>query len=108
MPHHRIPDMTPSSPAEGVEMRVVHAERMTMVFFRVSAGTRVPEHAHPHEQVGALIRGLLDLAVGDEIFTVRAGEAYHVPGGVPHSAFCREDADLVEVFCPVREDLPSS
>ncbi len=105
MPFYRIPEMDPISPAEGVEIRVFHAERMTMAFFLVEAGTRIPEHAHPHEQVGTVIRGMIDLVVGEESFSVRAGEAYHVPGSVPHSGLCREDTDLVEVFCPVREDL---
>jgi quercetin dioxygenase-like cupin family protein len=97
--------MSPRSPAEGVEIRPVHGERMSMAFFRVAAGTRIPEHAHPHEQMGTVIRGSVDLRVGDETFTVRAGEAYHVPGGVLHSGLCVEETELVESFCPVREDL---
>lgn len=105
LPHYRVPEMDPRSPAEGVEIRAVHGERMSMAFFRVAAGTRVPEHTHPHEQVGTVIRGSMELAVGDETFTVRAGEAYQVPGGAPHSGLCREDTELVEAFCPVREDL---
>ncbi|MCF8061203.1 MAG: cupin domain-containing protein [Deltaproteobacteria bacterium] len=105
MPYYRIPEMDPLSPAEGVEIRVIHGERMTLAFFRVSAGARVPEHAHPHEQIGTVIRGVMDLAVGDETFTVRTGDAYHVPGGVPHSGYCGEETELVEAFCPVREDM---
>ncbi len=105
MPHYCIQDIDPLSPAEGVTIRVIHGDRMTMAFFGVEAGSRVPEHAHPHEQIGTVIRGVIDMVVGDETFTVRAGEAYHVPGGVPHSGLCREDTELVEVFCPTREDL---
>ena len=105
MPYYRVPEMDPLSPAEGVEIRAIHGERMSMAFFRVAAGTRVPEHAHPHEQMGTVIRGSMELTVGGETFTVRAGEAYHVPGGAPHSGLCREKTELVEAFCPVREDL---
>lgn len=108
MPYYCVPELESHSPAPGVEMRVIHAERMTMVFFRVEAGTRVPEHAHPHEQIGTVIRGEIELVVGDESFTVRAGEAYHVPGNVMHTGFCPSTTELVEVFCPPREDLPAS
>ena len=108
MPHYCTQDLKPHTPAPGVEMRVIHAERMTMVFFRVEAGTRVPEHSHPHEQVGTVIRGEIELVVGGESFTVRAGEAYHVPGNVTHTGFCPSNTELVEVFCPPREDLPAS
>ncbi len=105
LPYYRIPEMDPLSPADGVEIRAIHGERMSVAFFRVAAGTRVPEHTHPHEQMGTVIRGSMELAVGDETFTVRAGEAYHVPGGVPHSGLCLVETELVEAFCPVREDL---
>lgn len=108
MPHYCIPDLEPFHPAEGVEIRVIHGERMTMAFFRVDAGTRIPDHAHPHEQIGTVIRGVMELVVGGETFTVRAGEAYHVPGNVPHTGVCQEATELVEVFCPPREDLPGA
>ncbi len=108
VPHYPVRELSAHSLTPGVEIRVIHAERMSMVFFHVAAGTRIPEHAHPHEQIGTVIRGEVNLAVGEESFTVRAGEAYHVPGNVTHSGFCPSDTELVEVFCPPREDLPSS
>ena len=106
MPHYSIPDLEPFRPAEGVEIRVIHGERMTVAFFRVEPGTRIPEHEHPHEQMGTVLRGVMELVVGGEAFTVRAGEAYHVPGNVPHAGVCPELTEMVEVFCPPREDLP--
>jgi quercetin dioxygenase-like cupin family protein len=106
MPHYCVPDLEPFQPAEGVEIRVIHGERMTMAFFRVEPGTRIPEHEHPHEQMGTVLQGVMDLVVGGETFTVRAGEAYRVPGNVPHTGFCRERTELLEVFCPIREDFP--
>ncbi|MFO7786124.1 MAG: hypothetical protein R6V25_15955, partial [Desulfatiglandales bacterium] len=30
-----------------------------MAFFRVEAGSKVPEHSHPHEQIGTVIRGVI-------------------------------------------------
>jgi quercetin dioxygenase-like cupin family protein len=71
--HYRVPDMDPLSPAEGVEVRAVHGERMTMAFFRAEAGSRVPEHAHHHEQIGTVIRGKMEMALGDERFTLTSG-----------------------------------
>jgi len=46
----------------------------------------------------------MQLTVGDEARTYRAGDSYYIPGDVPHSAVAPEGAVVVDVFCPPRED----
>jgi len=35
----------------GFNVRFVHSENMTFAFWDIKAGSLLPEHAHPHEQV---------------------------------------------------------
>ena len=106
MNHYTIKDMTPRAPGPGVEMRVIHGEKMTMAFFRLQPGSQIPEHAHAHEQMGTVLKGTIELVVAGEKKTVRPGEAYHIPSNAIHSGQCGDStAEVIEVFSPVREDL---
>ena len=106
MNHFVLKDMTPRVPGPGVEMRVIHGEKMTMVFFKLEPGAGVPLHAHPHEQVGTVLKGSIELVVADEKRIVLEGEAYHVPSNIPHGGKCSETpSEIIEVFAPAREDL---
>lgn len=108
MPYYQINDLETISPVEGVEMRAVHGEKMSMVFFSLEAGAGIPEHSHPHEQMGTLMSGMIELVIGDEKYTVMPGDSYHVPSNVPHTGQCLERAELVEVFSPARKEFPGS
>jgi len=106
MNHFIIKEMNPRTPAPGVEMRVIHGGRMTMVFYRLQPGAGVPVHAHPHEQIGTVLRGAIELTVGEEKRKVLEGEAYLVPSNVSHGGRCAElPSEIIEVFSPPREDF---
>jgi quercetin dioxygenase-like cupin family protein len=42
--------------------------------------------------------------IGEEAFDARSGDAWNIPGDVEHWADILEDAVVIEVFSPVRED----
>jgi quercetin dioxygenase-like cupin family protein len=95
---------------EGIERKtLVHGQHTLMTEFRLAGGCVLPEHEHPHEQTGYLVKGSLRLIVGDEEVTLTAGDSWCIPGSVRHGAEVLSDAVAVEVFSPVREDyLPTS
>jgi len=91
--------------AEGVEMKsLVHGAQTHMVVFRISAGSGVPAHRHPHEQTGFLVSGRLAMTVGDRTVELGPGDAWNIPGDAEHSAEALEACTAIEVFSPVRED----
>ncbi|UCF83896.1 MAG: cupin domain-containing protein [Desulfobacteraceae bacterium] len=91
--------------AEGIEIRVIPGARMTMVFFDIKPGAEIPEHSHPHEQMGKVLKGSIELAIGEEKKIVGEGDAYHVASDVVHSGRCGESpSQILEVFSPPRED----
>ena len=92
--------------AEGIEIRVIPGEKMTMVFFDLAAGAVVPEHSHPHEQMGTVLKGSLELVLDGEKRIVKEGDAYHVPSKMVHGGRCGESpTQFLEVFSPPREDF---
>jgi quercetin dioxygenase-like cupin family protein len=91
--------------AEGVELQtLVYGEKTLMGRFRLKKGGVVPLHAHPYEQTGMVLSGKLQFQVGGEVFTAETGDSWCIAENVEHGAEAIEDALLVEVFSPARED----
>ena len=94
---------------DGIERKTLACGALTlMTEFRLRKGSRLPRHAHPHEQTGYLISGSLRVRIGAEEFEARPGDSWSIPGGVEHSADILADSVAIEVFSPVRDDyLPA-
>lgn len=106
MTFYEIQSLPPKSPAAGVQMRIIPGANMTVAFFSLAPGATVPEHAHPHEQIGTVVKGAIELTVAGEKKVVAAGGAYHIPGDVPHSGQNLDaPAEIIEIFAPARQDL---
>jgi quercetin dioxygenase-like cupin family protein len=76
---------------------------MLMVEFFQQAGVRIPVHVHEdHESIVYLVRGRMELAIGDTRFIAVAGDAWRHPLGVAHSSLALEDCVAVEVKSPPR------
>jgi quercetin dioxygenase-like cupin family protein len=92
-------------PISGLLRRtLVWGERMLFVEFTVPKGAGVPRHDHPHEQVGYIVSGRMELTIGDDVRELGPGDAYLMPSNVPHHTRALEDTVVVDVFSPVRED----
>lgn len=80
-------------------------EKLLQMFVEFDAGGRVPEHAHPHEQVAHVLRGRLHFTVAGEPRDLGPGESLLLPGNVPHAAEATEPSLVLETFSPPREDF---
>ena len=91
--------------AAGVSGRPLFGEGAMLNLIRFEPGSEVPLHSHPHEQLGIVLEGMQALVVDGVAHELGPYEAYVLPGGVEHSAYCGSDGALVlDVFTPVRED----
>jgi len=91
--------------APGATMRPLAGEHMMLSYFEFVDGAVVPVHSHPHEQVGVLLEGELEMEIGGERRALHPGDAYVIPGGVPHGARAHAGpARVLDVFYPRRED----
>jgi len=90
---------------EGIRQKtLVHGERTLLTEFRLSEGSQLPRHAHPHEQTGYLVSGKMLLSIGEDEFHVEPGDSWCIPSNVEHGAQILEDSVAIEIFSPVRED----
>lgn len=72
--------------------------------FTLEKGSTVPTHSHRHEQIGYVISGRVRMTIAGVARDLVPGDAYAIPGDVPHSADALERSVVVDVFTPQRED----
>ena len=91
--------------AAGVSGQPLFGADAMLNLIRFEPGSTVPLHSHPHEQLGIVLEGMQALVVEGVAHELGPFEAYVLPGGVEHSAYCGPEGSLVlDVFTPVRED----
>ena len=90
---------------EGLERQVLaFTSRVMLVRHLLKAGWKGARHSHPHEQLVYVVSGRLQFVSGDASFEAGPGDSFVVPGGVEHQAAALEDAEVLDVFVPFRED----
>lgn len=90
--------------APGIGRQMVNTGLLTVAMIHLAEGAVVPRHAHHNEQVATVLSGRLRFAVGDEEAVVGPGESVVLPPDVPHEVEALEDAVVIDVFSPRRED----
>ncbi|MCA8997176.1 MAG: cupin domain-containing protein [Planctomycetaceae bacterium] len=105
MPFINLEDYPVVSPVPGCRMRTPHEQQLMLSYLEMDEGAEIPLHHHPHEQGGILLKGRMELTIGDETRTVEPGELYLIPANIPHRAVAvGGPATVLDVFSPVRED----
>jgi quercetin dioxygenase-like cupin family protein len=90
---------------DGVRVRRVQGDLLTLAVVELEPDAVVPEHRHPSEQHGMVITGQMDFRVGDERRTLGPGGTWRIRSDVPHEAHAGpEGAVVVDVFAPIRAD----
>ena len=80
-------------------------ERLMQMQVRLEAGSHLPEHHHPHEQLTYVLSGRLRMLIGGVLHELGAGDSVCMLGGTPHAVDTLEDALVIDTFSPPREDL---
>ena len=89
----------------GVEIRTQAGRSLMLSVVNFEAGSVVPQHAHPHEQMGIMISGRLEFTVGGLTRVLGPGDMWKIPGGVAHGVRALDgQAVALDVFHPIRED----
>ncbi|MEC3980522.1 cupin domain-containing protein [Amycolatopsis sp. H20-H5] len=90
---------------EGVTIRAVHGELVTLAVAELEPNVVVPEHQHVNEQIGLVLSGSATFTAGGERVELTAGGTYRLPANVPHEVEAGPGgAVFVESFSPIRED----
>ena len=79
------------------QFTIIHAVRPTGVLF--------PVDQHPEIQIYIIVKGKIELTVGDETHILTDGDTWIVDSNIPHIANVIEETEEYEVFYPARQDL---
>jgi quercetin dioxygenase-like cupin family protein len=102
--HHRWAELPEEAITPSIARRFITGERVTVAQFRLTRGGVVPRHAHDNEQISLVLSGRLRFDIDGATVDVGPGEALQIPGGMPHGVTVLEDASVVDVFSPIRQD----
>ena len=78
---------------------------MMQMQVRLEAGSHLPEHQHPHEQITYVISGRLRMLVAGEPRELGPGDTVYLHSEVRHGVDVLEDTLVIDTFSPPREDL---
>jgi quercetin dioxygenase-like cupin family protein len=89
----------------GVEIKTTAGRQLMLSIVTLEPNSVVPDHAHPHEQMGILLSGQLEFTIDGITRLLGPGDIWRIPGGVLHRVRAlNEPATALDVFHPIRED----
>jgi len=98
-------EISPRELVPGVTAKIASGERIMFSLVTLEPNAVVPEHSHPHEQMGMMVSGTMRFSIAGETRTFSGNEIYLVPGGVLHKAVAGPGgAVALDVFSPPREE----
>jgi unsaturated pyranuronate lyase len=95
----------PTLPAGMSRQGIVLGDVMLALHVAV-AGLKPEPHAHPNDQIAIMIKGRMLMEIDGVQRIMAPGEFAYVPRNVVHRIqTLDEDAIVLDVFCPPREDI---
>jgi quercetin dioxygenase-like cupin family protein len=85
-----------------------HSEHMSILHWYLPAGADLPEHHHIQEQSAYVLRGALEFTVAGKVYLCNAGDTMMIPSDVPHSVRVLADSETIDIFSPIRTELPKA
>ena len=77
---------------------------MYQMIAELDAGSRMPEHRHPQEQVVHILEGRMRLIVDGTPHELAAGDSFYLAGNVPHGVETIENTRVLDTFSPPRDE----
>ncbi len=100
-----LEEVCESEPFSGFKVRFVHTRFMTLAYWQVGAGSVLPVHRHPHEQVMNVVKGKFELTIENATRRLESGVVAVIPPDAEHYGRAITDCFIIDVFYPIREDL---
>lgn len=89
----------------GITRRTVaNGKRMYQMIATLVAGSRMPEHRHPQEQIVHILEGKMRLIVGGVPHELSTGDSFYLASNVPHGVETVLPTRVLDTFSPPRDD----
>jgi quercetin dioxygenase-like cupin family protein len=85
---------------------VFHSGTVMFLLMEIPPGEKVPEHSHPHEQMGLCLKGQAEFISREKKLLVNEGMFYWIKPKEKHAIISLSDevSLFLDVFNPPRED----
>ena len=104
-PFHSWEGREPLPLFPGVSLYASGGDQVLLCRVSYEPGATVPRHSHEHtEQVMLMLDGELEMTVGSETRTIRAGDSVVVNRGVEHELHTQAGCSFIEALSPVPLD----
>jgi len=104
MPFFQILDIQKVTLQNGIKIRAIYGERVSVSILEIPPFAQIPPHRHPNEQIGVVEAGEMEYTIGEETRLCHAGSAFVIPPNTTHSAVVLSDspARVLDIFTPPR------
>ena len=91
--------------APGIRRRTVtHGQTMYQMIAELKAGSKMPEHQHPQEQIIHILAGRMRVFANGGTHELGAGDSYYLASNVPHGVETPEETRVLDTFSPPRHE----
>src|SRR5947209_18861276 len=102
--------MKPQAPTieicPGITRRTVaHGETMYQMLATLAAGSRMPAHSHPQEQIVHILEGKMRLIVEGVPHELSIGDSFYLPSNVAHGVETIPATRVLDKFSHIRSDF---
>lgn len=89
----------------GISRRtLVHGNSMYQMKASLAAGSVMPAHQHPQEQIVHILSGRARLIVKGVPHEMKTGDSFYLAANVPHGIETIEETLVLDTFSPPRQD----
>jgi quercetin dioxygenase-like cupin family protein len=89
----------------GITRRTVaHGDTMYQMLATLAAGSQMPAHAHPQEQIVHILEGKMRLIVEGVPHELSTGDSFYLASNVPHGVETLSATRVLDTFSPPRAD----
>src|SRR5215217_1453131 len=89
----------------GIKRRTVaHGETMYQMLATLAAGSRMPAHSHPQEQIVHILEGKMRLIVDGVRHELSTGDSFYLASNIPHGVEVMLPTRVLDTFSPPRND----
>lgn len=77
---------------------------MYQMLATLEAGSKMPAHQHPQEQIVHVVSGRMNLIVDGTPHQLKAGDSFYLASNIPHGVETIDETRVVDTFSPPRDE----
>jgi quercetin dioxygenase-like cupin family protein len=89
----------------GIKRRTLASGKaMYQMRAQLAAGSKMPAHQHPQEQIVHILSGRMKLIVDGTPHELATGDSFYLASNIPHGVETMEETQVLDTFSPPRDD----